>query len=207
MARGVCVRALVAAVVVACSHPERAPAQIDVPASPFSTSREPAVRLAASALAAGRAWRAAEILDSAYREPGSRTPEVVLLTATAAAKWGGWSRVERELAGVPWLDSLHDGAGRELLTRAALARGADSVAQGHAETALRLARTDYDRGVREVLLARTLDRRALGDSAAAGYVRAAGHLLPAIGDWLELRAAGATADAARRQRYYGNVSS
>src|SRR5688500_6917010 len=206
MARIVCVRALVAAVVVACSRPERMPAQLDAPTSPFSTSREPSVRLAASALGSGRAWRAAEILDSAYRDPGLRTPEVVLLTATAAARWGGWSRVERELAGVPWLDSLHDGAGRELLTRAALARGADSVAQAHAEIALRVARTDYDRGVREVLLARALDRRALGDSAAAGYVRAAGHL-PAIGDWLELRAAGATADAARRRRYYGDVSS
>jgi soluble lytic murein transglycosylase len=206
MARVVCVRALVAAVVVACSHPESAPAQIDAPTSPFSTSREPAVRQAASAVAAGRAWRAAEILDSAYHDPETRTPEVVLLMGTAAAKWGGWSRVERELAGVPWLDSLHDGAGWELLTRAALARGADSVAQAHAETALRLARTDYDRGVREVLLARALDRRALGDSAAAGYVRAAGHL-PAIGDWLRLRAAGATADSTRRQRHYQGVSS
>ena len=100
-----------------------------------------------------------------------------------------------------WLDSLFEGAGRELLARAALARGADSAARAHAERAVADARNDRDRGVREVLLARALDRQALGDSAAAMYLRAA-RRLPSVADWLELRAAGATADASRRQRNY-----
>ena len=83
------------------------------------------------------------------------------------------------------------GRGRELLARAALARGTDSIAQLHAERAVAESRTERDRGIREVLLARALDRRALGDSAADVYLRAA-RRLPSVADWLELRAAGAT---------------
>ena len=206
MTHVVCVRVFLAAAVVACSRPEPAPAQMEAPASPFATSRDPAVRLADAALAAGRAWRATEILDSAFRDSASRTPEVVLMSATAAARWGGWSRVERELAAARWVDSLFDGAGRELLARAALARGIDSAAERHAALAVGSAKSTRDRGVREVLLARALDRRALGDSAAASYLRAAKDL-PAIADWLELRAAGATADAGRRRSSYDRVSS
>lgn len=206
MAHVVCVRGLLAAAVLACSRPESVPAQTEAATSPFANSRDPVLRQAGQTLSSGRAWRAAEILDSAYRDPASRTPEVVLLTATAAAAWGGWSRVERELSAASWIDSLFDGAGRELLVRSALARGADSLAERHAESALRSARTNRERGVREVLLARALDRRAIGDSAAATYLRAARHL-PAIADWLELRAAGATANASLRQRNYDRVSS
>ena len=203
-----CVRVAVTAVVVACSRPGDAPAQSESPPSaglPFAASRDAAVRAAASALSSGRPWRATEIIDSAYRDPARRTPEVSLVSATAAAAWGGWTRVERDLTGASWLDSLFDGHGRELLVRAALARGADSVAQAEAERALRGARTDLDRGVREVLLARALDRRAFGDSAAASYLRAARHL-PLVSDWLALRAAGATANASSRQRHYARVT-
>ena len=156
-------------------------------------------------LALGHPWRATEIIDSVYPGSSARSAEVALLSATAAAAWGGWTRVERDLANVPWLDTEPDGRGRELLARAALARGADSIARVHAERALSSARTDRDRGVREILLARALDRQAMGDSAASMYLRAARHL-PAIDDWLELRAAGATSDASRRQRNYARVS-
>jgi TolA-binding protein len=45
----------------------------------------------------------------------------------------------------------------------------------------------------------------MGDSAAASYLRAAGHL-PQLSDWLELRAAGATADAAIRRRRYSRIT-
>src|SRR5215207_7254040 len=106
MTRGVCVRVLLAAVVIACSRAESVPAQTDGPATPFANSRDAAVRLAATALASGRGWRATEILDSAYRDLSARTPEVVLLIATASAAWGGWARVDRELSTVPWLDTL-----------------------------------------------------------------------------------------------------
>jgi soluble lytic murein transglycosylase len=211
MRSALCVRAAIAMVVAACSRPGNAPAQTDSQSStlsslaPFIASRDSSVRAAVAAVASGRPWRATEIIDSAHREPAQRTPEVSLVSAIAAAAWGGWSRVERDLAGASWLDTLYDGRGRELLARSALARGADSVAAVEAERAVRLARTDRDRGVREVLLARALDRRALGDSAAASYLRAARHL-PEIADWLALRAAGATANESSRQRHYARVT-
>ena len=197
-------RPLLLVVAVACSRPADAPAQLDGSISPFAGSKDAAVRAAAAMLESGRPWRATEILDSAYRAVTARSPEVVLLSAMAAANWGGWDRVDRELTAVPWLDSMFEGRGRELLARAALARGADSAARFHAERAVGEARTERDRGIREVLMARALDRRALGDSAADFYLRAA-RRLPSVADWLELRAAGATADASRRQRNYGRV--
>jgi TolA-binding protein len=198
------VRPLIAAVTLACSRPNDAPAQLDRPGAAFATSKDPAVSAAAVALEAGRPWRATEIIDSAYRGSPTRSSDAVLIAATAAAAWGGWTRVERELATMPWLDSAYAGRGRELLARAALARGADSVARFNAERAVSQSRTETHRGIREVLLARSLDRLAIGDSAAATYLRAA-RRLPSIADWLELRAAGATSDASRRQRSYGRV--
>ena len=192
------------AVAVACGNPERAPAQPESP-SAFQSSRDPVVRSAAAALGAGRPWRATELLDSAFKRDSTRTAESILLAATAAAAWGGWGRVERELGTAPWVDSLFGGQGRALLTRAALARGSDSLARSHAELAIRSARTDRDRGIRLVLLARALDRLAVGDSAAATYRRSA-RLLPAVADWLQLRAAGVTADASARRRDYARVT-
>jgi soluble lytic murein transglycosylase len=200
------VRLFIVAVVVACSRPDAAPAQSDGPLAPFANSRDATVKAAASMIGAGRPWRATEILDSTFRSSAPRSAEVTLLSATAAAEWGGWTRVERDLAGASWIDSLYHGRARELLARSALARGVDSLARMQAERAVGLARTDHERGVREVLLARALDRQAMGDSAAASYRRAASHL-PTIADWLDLRAAGATADASRRRRDYARVSS
>ena len=164
MSTSACIRSLGLVLAAACSRPDAVPAQLESPAARFAKSQEPAVRIAASMLESGRPWRATEIIDSAYRGSQSRSPEVMLFSATAAASWGGWSRVERDLATAPWLDSLFDGAGRELLARAALARGADSAARVHADRALSQSRIESDRAVREVLLARALDRQALGDS-------------------------------------------
>jgi len=199
------VRVLAVALAVACGRPGNVPAQAEHDATPFASSRDPIVRMAVTALASGHPWRATELLDSAFRDPATRTPEATLLAATAAAEWGGWGRVDRELSTAPWLDTLFDGRGRELLARAALARGIDSAARAHAELAVRSARTNRDRGVRLVLLARSLDRQALGDSAAATYLEAA-KLLPLVDDWLQLRAAGALPDPSRRQRSYSRVS-
>jgi hypothetical protein len=78
-----------------------------------------------------------------------------MLSAVAAAVWGGWNRVDRELTTASWLDSLFDGRGRELLARAALARGADSIARMHAERAVNESRSERSR-IREILLARAL---------------------------------------------------
>jgi len=197
-------RPLLLVVAVACSRPADAPAQLEASPSPFAGSKDAAVRAAATMLESGRPWRATEILDSAYRAQTARSAEVVLLSAMAAAGWGGWSRVDRELSTAAWIDSTFNGRGRELLARAALARGEDSVARFHAERAIAESRNERDRGVREVLLARALDRLALGDSAATVYLQAA-RRLPSVADWLELRAAGATSDPSRRQRSYGQV--
>ena len=197
-------RPLLLVAAVACSRPAEAPAQLDGSSSPFARSKDAAVRAAAAMVESGRPWHATETLDSAYGALATRSPEVVMLSAVAAAGWGGWNRVDRELATASWLDSLFDGRGRELLARSALARGADSIARMHAERAVNESRTDRDRGIREVLLARALDRQAMGDSAAAVYLRAA-RRLPSVADWLELRAAGASADAARRRRSYDRV--
>src|SRR5689334_3969702 len=148
------VRLLATAALLACGRPDEVPAQLETGASRFTRSRDVTVRAAAAVLEAGRPWRATELLDSAYRSVATRPAEVVLLSATAAAAWGGWQRVERDLAGATWLDSQFDGTGWELLARAALARGADSLAREQASRALSRAVTDRDRGIREVLLAR-----------------------------------------------------
>ncbi|HEU4629624.1 MAG TPA: transglycosylase SLT domain-containing protein [Gemmatimonadaceae bacterium] len=162
---------------------------------------DPSVRAAREALADGRAFRATQLLTPALRAPERRTPDVVLLAATAAAQWGGWATVQELLAREPWLDARFDGAGRELLARAALGRDADSLAVAQAVRAVALAPDDSTRGVRLTLLARALDRRDRLDSAAATSARAAVRL-PRASDWLRLRAAGVTADSGARARLY-----
>src|SRR5687768_9564729 len=91
------VRFATVALVVACGTPERIPAQPES-SGPFHSSKDPVVRSAAAALIAGRPWRATELLDSAFQRDSVRTAESILLSATAAAAWGGWSRVERDLS-------------------------------------------------------------------------------------------------------------
>src|SRR5215207_5042633 len=77
---------------------------------------------ARAALAAGRPWRATQLLAPVVREPARRTPAAVLLAAEAAAAWEGWENATRLLAAELWLDSAFGGRGRVLLTQAALAR-------------------------------------------------------------------------------------
>jgi hypothetical protein len=156
------------------------------------------------AIAEGRPWRATELLTAALRDSSRRSPAAILLAANAAAGWGGWSEVERLLAGEPWLDSERGGEGRVLLVNAALARSADSVAADHAARSLASARNDRERGTRLVLLARALDRMEQRDSSAATYARAAA-LLPEAEDWLRLRAAAIMADSVERARQLSQV--
>jgi hypothetical protein len=59
-------------------------------------------------------------------------------------------------------------------------------------------------GARLVTLGRAFDRANLLDSAALAYQKAAARL-PAIADWLRLRAAGLIADSARRAELYADV--
>ena len=157
-----------------------------------------------SLVRAGRPWRATVLLAPSLRNPASASPERRLAGARAAWAWDGWTEVERLLADAPWLDTQFGGEGRELLVRGALARGLDAV--DAARQALADATTDASRVERRVLLARAYDRANQSDSAAAAYAAAAGRL-PAVADWLRLRAAGVTADSSARAAHFERVAS
>ena len=152
-------------------------------------------------LARGRPWYAYQALRPALADSTRRTPSVIFLAATAASRWGGWREVERLLGSAGWTDSLFNGEGRVLLIRAALEREADSLAAARAAVAVESARDRTARGERLVLLARALDRRNRLDSSRATYLRAASDL-PALRDWLLLRAAGVAPTRARRDSIY-----
>lgn len=170
----------------------------------LARSDDPAVKAALAALDQGRPFMATRLLEPALTSSTRRTPEVVLLAATAASQWLGWSVVTQLLTNENWLDDRFDGAGRELLTRAALATNDDIEATRHAARAVATAASDSVRGVRLTLLARALDRRDVLDSSATAYSDAA-RLLPSAADWLLLRAAGVTTDSAARAALYARV--
>ena len=198
---------LVALIALACGGGEASGLQTGDPADTALVleSADPAIAEAQAALAEGRPWRATQVLAPALASSERRTPEVVLLAATAASRWGGWSEVERLLGGEAWVDSLFEGRARTLLARAALERSADTVAVRHAEAALRAA-PSTERGMRLVLLARALDRLDARDSSRTMYERAADEL-PEVAEWLRLRAAGVSTDSATRARYYAAIRS
>lgn len=164
------------------------------------------LRRAAAEIDAGHPWRATKRLAPVVSDSARRTPEAILLAARAAAGWEGWPQVERLLQGATWIDTTSGGLGRELLARAALEQGHDTVAVGQATSALADARDARARGVRTVLLARALDRVNSLDSASAAY-RAAADRLPVVRDWLLLRAAGVERDSSRRAALYAGVRS
>lgn len=156
---------------------------------------------AARALAEGRPYRATRLLAPLLAAGASRDSVTVLLAARAAAGWEGWGSVVRLLGTAPWLDSYENGEGRALLARARVER-----AEPAADDARRaVAAPGADLGPRLVTLARAFDRADLLDSAAATYRRAA-TALPAIADWLRLRAAGVIADSTQRNALLGSVS-
>lgn len=190
-------------VALACAGPAPALAErVDAD----SLASDSVVQAAARAIDEGRPWRATRILAPALDDSALRTPEVVLTAARAAAGWGGWTEVNRLLADAPWVDALAGGEGRMLLTRSALQRNDDSTALRYAHGAVAAARGDAEKGERLVLLARALDRLDANDSAAAAYAKAS-ELLPAIADWLRLRAAEVTASSAKRAALYAAIGS
>ena len=181
-------------------------------ARPVDLARGASAELRGDALAAradslidaGRPWRATLLLAPALKTPVTASPSVRLVGARAAAKWDGWDEVARLLGDAPWLDTALDGEGRELLARGALERGRPAV--DDARRALAAARTDAERAVRGVLLARAFDQADTRDSAAAWYAAAAASL-PTAADWLRLRAAGSVGDSARRAAMLRSVAS
>ena len=91
-----------------------------------------------------------------------------------------------------------------LLARSALERGEDTVALAHALAAPR-GRDAEEEGERLYLLASAYDRLDSLDTAAAAYQRAAA-VLPALSDWMLLKAAAVTADSAARFAIYQRIN-
>ena len=177
---------------------------VSSPALARSIASDPVLRAADSVVKGGHPWRATVMLAPLLRDPQRRTPATVLLAARAAAGWNGWSEVDRLLSTETWLDDF-GGDGHELLARSALERSADSAALAHAEAALKIADDDRSRAVRQVILARALDRLNDRDRSREAYERGAASL-GAVRDWLLLRAAGVTADAGDRARMYARLT-
>ena len=170
-----------------------------------AVARDTTLAAAERALNEGHAWRATRLLAPLLQDQARRTPAAVLLAARAAAGWEGWPEVERLLRGEPWLGTQFSGAAFDLLARAALERGVDTVAAAaYADSAVRRAPDARSRATREVLLARALDRLNQRDSARKVYQRAAEQLND-IHDWLALRAAGVTDDSIARARLFAQI--
>ncbi|MEX2152105.1 MAG: transglycosylase SLT domain-containing protein [Gemmatimonadaceae bacterium] len=201
--------ALLLTAALSCQQGERRESAGEVavrlPVTPTPVPTEdPDVRRAQTELADGRAALATKIVMPVLRTPERRTPEAVLVAARAATDWRGWQVVSSLLAHEPWLATRFNGEGLELLARSALERGEAAKAREHAEAALRVPSEPGARAVRLVLLARALDRLDVTDSAAATYRRAA-DMLPAVREWLVLRAAGSTEQTRARERLYATV--
>jgi hypothetical protein len=86
---------------------------------------------AAQALEQGRPWEASRLIAPVLADPARRTPDALMLAATAASRWNGWREVVKLLDGQPWVDSVPDGRARLLLARGSLETGADSAALHH----------------------------------------------------------------------------
>ena len=199
------------AAAAACSSPQESSAAGEISQQSDdeldrAIAADPVLRDAVKAIDAGHPWKATVAVAPKLALTKSRTRAVVLVAARAASVWGGWTEVDKLLGAESWLDSSFNGEPRELLARAALERDAGPDAILHAEAALRRATGGVTRGMRQLYLARALDREEQADSAAALY-RDAAKNLPAIADWLMLRSAGADRDADSRVRGYASVSS
>jgi soluble lytic murein transglycosylase len=180
--------------------PVAAPGRAPVPRAVRADS---IIAVATVALERGRPWEASRLIAVLLADSSRRTPETLMLAATAASRWGGWREVTRLLEGQPWVDSAYGARGRLLLARAALQQGADSAALAHA-LAAPASPIDTVEGERLVLLATALERLRARDSAAVTYARAADRL-PAIAGWLRVRAAAVSDDSARRVALYARI--
>ncbi|HEY4320643.1 MAG TPA: transglycosylase SLT domain-containing protein [Gemmatimonadales bacterium] len=164
--------------------------------------------LADSAISAGQPWRASQQLAPLLASPESRTPDVIILAARAAAAWEGWTTVQHLLEHEPWLNLQFDRLGDRLLAEAALADNRNSDALTFAllaSTPGDSAREPLEQARRNTLVARAYDRLNQLDSAATWYRRAS-TLLPELGDWFALRAAAVTADSASRGALYAGIA-
>jgi peptidoglycan lytic transglycosylase len=204
---GVCL--LIGALAIGCDRSEGAEGEVALAGAGHDLSvaiaHDTTLTAAERALNGGHAWRATRLLAPVLKDQARRTPAAVLLAARAAAGWEGWSEVEHLLRDEPWLGTQFAGAAYELLARAALERGVDTVAAAaYADSAVRRALDARSRAAREVMLARALDRLNQRDSARVAYQRASDQLRE-VHDWLALRAAGVTDDSASRARLFAQI--
>lgn len=139
----------------------------------------------------GQSWRAARVMRDHLRQPENRSPEAVLLAATAEAGWGGWHRVREYLEEAPWLDGVREGEGWYLLARAREEGEAwEPAYQAYerflaAEAATRDAETSRVARLRKGLLLIRLDRA----EEAARELSDVGRESPAIADRIDILAA------------------
>src|SRR5690606_14057760 len=115
-----------------------------------AAAADSAVEHARAALERGQPWHASRLLAPVLADSTRRTPEVTLLAATAASRWGGWTSVRELLERQAWLDEDH-GAGRALLARALLEAGADSAAAAQSRLAVSTA-SGREQAERQVIL-------------------------------------------------------
>ncbi|HEY8106689.1 MAG TPA: hypothetical protein VIE46_11335, partial [Gemmatimonadales bacterium] len=156
---------------------------------------------ATDAIALGLPYRASRLLDPVVRDSALRSPEVVLLAATAASRWGGWAEVARLVGGESWTDVRLRGPALLLAARAALELGNDTLAAERAREALADLGDPVRRAEVLVVLGKAGEALNQRDSAAAAYL-AAGALVPTVQDWLRLRAAVLTGDSLGRATLY-----
>lgn len=163
---------------------------------------------ALQALAQGRNFRAARILD-AWLATADTTPEALLLSARAASGWFDWEGVVGLLDGQPWLDVESGGIGWSLLGRAELALGNFDRASAALDRFAAIAGDAAGRDVGMARVRRAEALRQLGRTAdALASYDAALPLLPDIGDWIHVAAAEAAAsdgDTAEVNRRLGRV--
>lgn len=202
--------ALALILLVGCRPSHDADASGEVVSSPTKAigraiAQSDELKAAQDAIDRGHPWRATQLVAPLLRDPQKKTPAAILVAARAAAGWAGWTVVDKLLVDEPWIDTQSDGEARELLTRAAFDRAADTVALRYASAALAQSKTRATRDARTVLLARALERNNMFDSSAALYARAAS-VFPSIRDWLLLRAAGSESDSARRATSFSSVT-
>jgi len=191
---------------VLCAAPSLVAAQHRKRSRPSDARADALLGEARRALAAGRAWRASELLRPLVADSTHRRPDVVIVASSADLASGLSESAGALLRGAPWLDSALSGLGWLVLVKAELAQGADSAAAADAATALRALGDGRLRGAGLALRARALDRLDRRDSAAASYDQAARDL-PDVADWLHLRAAGVTQHAPARRAEYAAVRS
>ena len=172
--------------------------------TPSATERDSAVAAAREALDAGRPWRATRLLTPLLRDSTLRTPEVEYLAARAAAGWKGWREATRVLERAGWLDTAFAGEGHELLARARIGLGEDSLAIPHAERSVELATSDSARGGRLVLLGLAEEGAGHWERAREAW-SAARPLLPGIGEWLALRTLAVTLDSSARAQLSATI--